>query len=261
MCKCPFPPLGGDNSANIFFPWFLEFLSMEKCFRNHNGKLLFQQWHAITLDELAHVNSSSDTCFCSSRRWRGFWAFVYAVLSCDGGRGGGSGAEVQRRTMMTCEKRVMPVPTVLCDWAGSSPAARMVGLSGWSTEGVIEGGMRRRRGGSAVRHTVRTCCRHQATSQICVWNLRSIRMGSTIKGTKGKRWRGRKKKERESFRAEHESEECFHICRRLWVLSDRQSLSRSWGILVSQRDSDLSTVLLCLMGITVWRIGLHKLYL
>lgn len=41
----------------------------------------------VTLDELAHVNSSSDTSLCSSRSSRGFLAFVYTVLSWGGGGG------------------------------------------------------------------------------------------------------------------------------------------------------------------------------
>ena len=192
MCKCPFFPLGGDNSLFTSFPStvptpcadfrryieLLELLSAGKCFGNHNAKVLLQCWHAVTLDELAHVNSSSDTRLCSSGRLRGFLAFVYTVPSWDGGGVVG----IKRRTMMTCEKWVIAVPTVCVieqvaavlpgwwDYQGGALEERE--KEGWGVRGV------------AVHHTVRTCCRHQATSQICVWNPRSIRMGSTIKRNK-----------------------------------------------------------------------------
>lgn len=111
---------------------------------------------------------------------------------------------------MTCEKWFIPVPR-LCDWAGSSRAARTVGLSGWRTGGVRDGGlMGAEEGGGAVHHAVRTCRRHQATSQICVWNPRSIRMGSTIKGTKKD---GEEEREREGEKKKRalQTEPCMRV--------------------------------------------------
>lgn len=46
--------------------------------------------------------------------------------------------------------------------------ARMVGLSGWSTVGILKGKDEREGVDGAVLYAVRTRCRHRATSQICV---------------------------------------------------------------------------------------------
>lgn len=100
----------------------------------------------------------------------------------------------------------------------------------WDKEGG-EGG-----DGSVVHHSVRTCCRHQATSQICVWNTRSIRMGSTIKGTREEeRERGVNKKNA-SKRVTNGREGCLYV----WVLSHTDNHSAGCQAISIHRDSKLS---------------------
>lgn len=155
VCKCPFLPQGGNNSPLKSSPpivptafadfqryiELLELLSMGKCFGNHNAEVLLQWWHAVTPDELAHVNSSSDTGLCSSRRSRGFLAFVYTALSWEGG--GVLRLWIKRRTMMTCEKWFIPVPRlcVIEQVAAVLPGQwdyQSGGLEGWEMEGWWE---------------------------------------------------------------------------------------------------------------------------
>lgn len=126
-----------------------------------------------------------------------------------------------------------------CDWAGSSRAARTAGLSEWRTGRVWEmrgwGGVG---GDGAVRHAVRTCRRHQATSQICVWNPRRIRMGSTIKGTK--RDREEEREETESFKRSRAWEGGMlpHLWRRrLWVLSDTDDHSTRCEVISFHKET------------------------
>lgn len=138
----------------------------------------------------------------------------------------------------------------LCDWAGSSRAAKTVGLSGWRTGRVKEAGMRGRGGGGgAVHHAVRTCCRHPATSQICVWNSRSIRMGSTIKGTKRDRKKdGRAGRGKKNFKQSHawEWRMLLRLWRRqLWVLSDTDDHSARCEVMLFHKETQSCLQIYC----------------
>lgn len=117
---------------------------------------------------------------------------------------------IKQRTMMTFEKWVIPVPIVCVIEQVAALLPGEWNYQGGGQEELEKGGWLFRVG--AVHHAVRKCCRHQAPSQICVWNPRSIRMGSTIKRNKDTEKRVGGTKKEASNGAVHESEKCFHIC-------------------------------------------------